>query len=298
MPQYGLTKKELNKHKLAPSKKFGQNFLVHKNTAENIASCARLQPEDTVLEVGVGLGALTLPLAARAKRVIGIEIDSGLVAYHEQEGDLPSNVTLIHGDILKLDFDELRKECQGKLKIVANLPYSISNPFLFTLIENKEHLESATVMFQKEVADRLLAAAGTKQYGIPTILLQSCASVEKLMTVKPAEFHPRPKIDSIVVRLQFSPVPERVQKLPAHDERLLSKIVRTTLGNRRKTLLNTMTAAQLFKDLAANDKARLKGLTEQVIREAGISPQIRAENLSLEDFVQLCIHATALLETE
>jgi 16S rRNA (adenine1518-N6/adenine1519-N6)-dimethyltransferase len=296
MAQYGQTKKELHKHKLAPSKKFGQNFLVNKHTAERIASCAQIISDDTIIEVGVGLGALTLPLATRAKKIYGIEIDSGLVTYHQEENDLPENVSLIHGDILKVDFQDLQDKCGSKLKIVANLPYSISNPFLFKLIENVHYLESATIMFQKEVADRLLAKTGTKQYGIPTVLLQSCGSVEKLMTLKPVEFHPRPKIDSVVVRLQFSPVPERVKKLQSHDRKLLSKIIRSTFGNRRKTLLNTMTAAQLFTSLNVTERHDVKELTEKVILNAGIAPSIRAENLHLEDFVKLAVVTEKILQ--
>jgi len=127
------TKESLRSYKLAPSKKFGQNFLVNENTANRIVFAGQVQPEDTIVEVGVGLGALTTPLAKQVHHVFGIEIDSGIIRYHEQEGDLPQNVTLIHQDILKTDFEALYSRIGSKLKFMANLPYSISNPFLFKL---------------------------------------------------------------------------------------------------------------------------------------------------------------------
>ncbi len=290
MTRYGQTRQTLHKHKLAPSKRFGQNFLVHRQTAESIVHAGKIQPNDTIVEVGVGLGALTIPLAEAAQNVIGLEIDSGIIKFHKDENDLPENVTLLHEDVLKVDFQDLIDRCDGPLKIMANLPYSISNPFLFRLIEHHDKIDWATIMLQKEVADRLMADPGNKQYGIPTVLLQSCASVKKLMTLKPGEFHPRPKIDSVVIRIQFSPKPKRVTSLPAYDHKLFRKIVRATFGNRRKTLLNTMSGANLFSSPSLKDKAEGKKLTEKVIIKAGISPGIRAENLTLEDFVELTIN--------
>ena len=204
MTVYQKTKQSLQKHSLAPKKRFGQNFLVHRKTAEAIVQAGGVGKDDSIIEVGVGLGALTIPLAHAAGHVFGLEIDSGIIRYHQEENDLPDNVTLMHEDVLKADFNALADRCGGMLKIMANLPYSISNPFLFKLIDNHERMAWATIMLQKEVAQRLLAHAGTKDYGVPTVLLQSCATVKPLMTLKPAEFHPRPKIDSVVVRIDFS----------------------------------------------------------------------------------------------
>ncbi len=297
MSQYGQTKQTLIKHKLSPSKRFGQNFLVNRRTAEAIVHAGKVTEKDVIVEVGVGLGALSLPLAAKAKHVFGFEIDSGLVTYHQEENDLPENFTLVHEDVLKTDFTMLKEKCGQCLKIMANLPYSISNPFLFKRIENHDLIDRATIMLQKEVADRLMAVPGTKQYGIPTILLQSCGSVERCMTLKPGEFHPRPKIDSVVVRIQFSPQPERVAALPNYNHKLFTKIVRSTLANRRKTLLNTMSNAQLFAPCSNGDKSAIKSLTEDVIRSTGISPGVRAETLSLEEFVELTIETEKTLKT-
>ncbi len=297
MTRYGQTKQTLHKHKLAPSKRFGQNFLVHRQTAEAIVHAAKVAPDDIIVEVGVGLGALTMPLANAAQHVFGLEVDRGIITYHSEENDLPENVTLIHEDVLKTDFQALRDRCRGRLKILANLPYSISNPFIFKMIDHHEDMESATIMLQKEVADRLMASPGTKEYGIPTVLLQSCASIVKCMTLKPGEFHPRPKVDSVVVHIRFTPKPERISKLPQYEHALLRKIVRATFGNRRKTLLNTMNSANLFASLAFEEKSEAKELTKEVILSAGISPSVRGEMLTLEDFVKLAVEAEKTLHS-
>ena len=206
------TKELLARHHLAPHKRLGQNFLVHSHTAQRIVDLAGLNPEDTVVEVGVGLGALTRPLSGVAARVIGVEADSGIIRLHEELQDLPENVRLVHADILKLNLAEL---CQdgARLKIVANLPYSISSPFLFHLIEHREHLHSAVIMLQKELGLRLSAQPGSKVYGAPTVLLAACADVEALLEVGPTEFHPQPQVDSLVLRLSFYPEPARLKPL-------------------------------------------------------------------------------------
>jgi 16S rRNA (adenine1518-N6/adenine1519-N6)-dimethyltransferase len=283
------TRASLEKHQLTPKKRFGQNFLVHERTAEAIVHAGRITSDDIIMEVGVGLGALTRPLARAARQVIGLEIDSGIIRLHQEEEDLPENVTLIHQDVLKADFNALSELCQGPIKIMANLPYSISNPFLFKLIENKEKMAWATIMLQKEVADRLTAQPGTKQYGVPTVLLAACATVTRLMTLKPAEFHPRPKIDSVVVRIDFDLQADRIKTLPPYDRLLLHRLVRGAFSQRRKTLLNTLSSAKILPLVAELEKAEIKQLTEAAIRRAGIAPTARAEDLTLEDFIQLTL---------
>lgn len=285
MTRYGATKRSLHEEDLAPKKQLGQNFLVHKATATAIARCGHIAPDDIIIEVGVGLGALTQPIAEQAHQVIGLEIDSGLVRFHKERQDLPENVTLLHQDILKADFTELQRLSKGPLKIMANLPYSISNPFLFKLIEHREKIDWATVMFQKEVADRLTAAPGTKQYGIPTVLLKSCATVKSLLTLKPAEFHPRPKIDSVVVRIEFSDTDQINNR--TYDWRLFQKIVRAAFSQRRKTLLNTLTSGGFFREKAKGDKQLEKQLTKDAIIQGNIDPGARAETLDLDHFIDL-----------
>jgi 16S rRNA (adenine1518-N6/adenine1519-N6)-dimethyltransferase len=271
------TRKLLKRQDLAPNKKLGQNFLVHERTPKRIVDLAGLHPEDRVVEVGVGLGALTRPLAAAAAKVIGLEADSGIIRLHRQQQDLPANVELIHADVLKVDFASLIEPGE-RLKIVANLPYSISTPFLFRLIDHAHLMDFAVVMLQKEVARRLMASPGCKEYGAPTVLLAACAEIKPLLAVNPAEFHPRPKVDSLVVRISFHPQPKRVQALGDFDRTLFSRVVHAAFGQRRKTLLNGLDSAGLVPDK--------KKLT-QCIEAAGIAPSVRAETLTLEDFVRL-----------
>jgi 16S rRNA (adenine1518-N6/adenine1519-N6)-dimethyltransferase len=268
----------LAEHHLAPSRKMGQNFLVHRQTAEKIVSLAEAGAEDTIVELGVGFGALTKPLASRVERVIGLELDSGIIRFHQQEGNLPGNVDLIHQDLLKADFRKLAEESGGELKIMANLPYSVSSPLLFKLMENREVMGWAVLMLQKEVADRLTAPVGSKEYSILTVLLGACASVTPLLRLGPEQFHPRPKVDSLVVRLTFSPPPERSRRLPPHDHQLLRKLVKAAFQQRRKTLLN---------GLASVWPALGKEQWQQLLAAADIPPAIRAERLALEEYVRL-----------
>jgi 16S rRNA (adenine1518-N6/adenine1519-N6)-dimethyltransferase len=277
------TRRSLQEHGLAPKKRFGQNFLIHPHTAEAIVVAADLQPRDRIIEVGVGLGALTRPLAKAVSHVFGYEIDHGIIRYHQEQDDLPANVTLIHQDILQADFGEMVKQCGDRLKIVANLPYSITNPFLFKLFDNSTMLHSVTVMVQKEVAERLMAKPNTKAYGVPTILLSSCASVQSLLTLKPGEFHPRPKIDSTVIRLDFQNKPNDL--VEPFDAALLQKVVRTAFNQRRKTLQNSLNAPHLFP--AEGPDLKKKSLLENAIVRAGISPLARPESLTLRNFLDL-----------
>lgn len=290
MTKYGrLTQNTLRNQQLAPKKSLGQNFLVNRHTAEAIVRAGEVVKTDNILEVGVGLGALTIPLAASACHVIGYEIDRGIIRYHEEKGDLPENVTLIHQDILKADFKEIAGQCGGSLKILANLPYSISNPFVFKLIDNAVFIEKATVMLQKEVADRLTASPSTKEYGVPTVLLACCATVIKKMTLKPAEFHPRPKIDSVVITIDFAGY-RHDQSNPAYDSydfNTLKKIVRTTFNQRRKTILKTLCDCGWLADPGQVARPALKGVIEAAIQKAGLSPTARPETLTVSDFISL-----------
>ncbi len=278
-------KNTLADHRLAPSKRLGQNFLIHRSTAEAIVAAAGFTGDDRVVEVGVGLGALTIPLANTVAAVTGIEIDQGLVRYHEDQQLLPPNVTLLHGDILRLDLSLLQKPPTGKLKIIANLPYSISNPFIFRLIELRESVDQVVVMLQQEVADRLQAVPNTKSYGIPTVLLGSCARVERLMSLDRSQFHPRPKIDSQVIRIRFFQ--------PQPDQRLFKNVrhlVRAAFANRRKTLLNNLLAAEgrtAAPGGGSTGREDVRKHLSQAIESLGLPPTVRGEALSVEQFQRL-----------
>lgn len=293
MCAYQNTKQNLSSHKLAPKKQFGQNFLVNQSTAEKIAGFAGYTQEDTAIEVGVGLGALTKPLSRMAGKVIGIEIDSGIIRFHNQEGDLEHNVQLIHRDVLKTDFNELYDLCEHKkLKIMTNLPYSISNPFLFKLIENRQLIDFAIVMLQKEVADRITAEVGTKDYGIPTVLLGATAQTTKLLTLKPAEFHPRPKIDSVVVKIDFN---RPHLSLSENETRIFTAVVRAGFSQRRKTIHNTLSSSLSLPEILPSDKKLKKELLKEILESAAIPTTARAETLSMADFQKIssCLSATS-----
>ena len=269
----------LKQHRLAPMKRFGQNFLVNKNIAEKIVRLAEINPDDTIIELGVGFGALTSHLAKICKKVIGLEIDSGIIRYHEEESILPDNVTLIHQDILQADFSKLAKEAGGRLKIIANLPYSISNPLLFKLAVHMDEIEWAVLMLQKEVARRLSANIGTKDYGILTVRMAACASAQKLLDLGPQHFHPRPKVDSQVMRITFDPKPARASALPNYDRNLFKTVVDAAFQQRRKTLVNALSSSSLL----GLDKKSIEGALAQM----QLDSRIRGERLQVEDFVAL-----------
>ena len=279
MPPDKNIKKILQQRKLAPKKRFGQNFLINKNISEKIVKLAGIGSDDTVIELGVGFGALTGYLAGICRKVIGLEIDSGIVRYHREEGNLPENVTLIHQDILLADFAELAEESGARLKIIANLPYSISNPLLFKLTEHMDKMEWAVLMLQKEVAQRLSAEIGTKDYGILSVRMAACASVKKLLDLGPQHFHPRPKVDSQVVKITFFPKPERAAALSAYDHLPFKNIVDAAFQQRRKTLINALSSSRLVEA----DKKMIEG----ALKKLGLDSRIRGERLSVEDFVAL-----------
>ncbi len=272
-------KEILRQQRLAPKKRFGQNFLTNKNISEKIVRLAEINPDDTILELGVGFGALTNYLAENCKRVIGLEIDSGIIRWHKEEGSLPDNVTLVHQDILQADFSKLAKEAGGRLKIIANLPYSISNPLLFKLTEHMDEMEWAVLMLQKEVAQRLSANIGTKDYGILTVRMAACASVRKLLDLGPQHFHPRPKVDSQVVRITFHPKPERARTLPDYDHTFFKIVVDAAFQQRRKTLVNALSSSNLVN----TDKKNI----EAALVQMKLDSRIRGETLQVEDFVTL-----------
>jgi len=269
-------------HGLAPSKKRGQNFLKHRATAQAIITQASFSENDHIVEVGVGLGALTLCLARSVLQVTGIEIDRGIVQYHEQERILPGNVELIHQDVLKTDFSALHNKIGTPLKIISNLPYSISNPFIFKLIDNRSAIDQVVILLQKEMADRLMAKPHSKEYGIPTILLQSCADVVGLMKVGAAEFNPRPKVDSLLIRIMFDH-----HKIPESLFGWLRNMVRASFSSRRKTVVNNLLASFPFPEGVTLTKPMKRKLIGEALEKTGLRGDIRAEDISIQEFKQL-----------
>lgn len=278
----GSTRQILEAYGLAPSKKRGQNFLVHHHTARKIVQKAAFLRGDHIVEVGVGLGALTICLAEEVARVTGFEIDRGIIGYHQTRKSLPDNVELVHADILKTDFALLQKEIGKPLKIISNLPYSISHPFVFVLIDNRRCIDQAVILLQKEVADRLQATPGTKDYGVPTILLQSCATVTGLMHIGPAEFHPRPQVDSSLIRVEF-----HHNGLSNESFSWLRATVRAAFSSRRKTIVNNLLSSLPLPHERYRDRTAKKQCILEILERASIRPETRAERIEIEQFQAL-----------
>ena len=276
-------KKILKSNELSPSKKRGQNFLVHQSTSERIVHLAGVTCEDSIIELGVGLGSLSIPIANTAKEVTGIEIDSGIIEFHQKNNLLPDNFNILHQDLLTLDFAKLAYQKGGPLKIMANLPYSISNPLLFKLLENTAHVDWAVLMLQKEVGERIASPAGSKVYGILSVLFSGVAKITKLMNIGPEQFHPRPKVDSVIVKIHFID-----QHLPQHNTKLLFKIVKAGFQKRRKTLLNSLSSATSF-DI---DKKTL----QECLAKADVSPSVRPERLTIHEFIAITNELETILE--
>lgn len=279
MPTRNATKTILKDRQLSPKKRFGQNFLVNPQTIEAIIDRAAPDPEDTIVEFGVGLGALTIPLARRVRRVIGIEIDAGIVKLHQEEQDLPDNVTLIHQDLLKSDFSHLYDLCGCPIKIIANLPYSISNPVIFKLIAHQDIVQSAVLMLQKEVADRLQAQPRTKEYGVLSVLLATCATIAPLMKIGPGQFHPRPKVDSMVVRISFLSQTEKEKLFPPYDYKLLHSLVKGAFQQRRKTLLNALASTGILN--------HGKDAIAEILHTADLDAKLRPDQLTTNQYITL-----------
>jgi 16S rRNA (adenine1518-N6/adenine1519-N6)-dimethyltransferase len=251
----------------SPRKALGQHFLIDPNIVRKILAAADVRPDETVLEIGPGLGALTRPLCEAATRVIAVEIDDRLVAHlHQTLHDCP-NLDLRRGDALNVRWDDL----PDRTVLVANLPYYVSSPLLFAALEGHRHWRRMVLMIQREVAQRLIAAPGTRDYGILSVLTRYRAEANLAFHVSPNCFRPRPDVGSTVVTFMSRerPAAEVV------DEALFIRVVRAAFAHRRKTLLNSLRDEGFAQDIVA------------ALRETGIDPSRRAETLALEEFARL-----------
>ena len=268
---------------LRPKKSLGQHFLLHPHQARRIVAALALQEEETVVEIGAGLGALTGFLAAAAHRVIALERDPELARFLAEDlfRQTPG-VEVICQDVLEFDFRRASQAAGRPLAVVGNLPYQITSPLLFTLVREAPALSRAVLMMQQEVGARLLAAPGTKDYGILSVLGQYHFRVARLFTLSPGNFFPPPQVDSVVVRLlPETPVPA------AREVEVLHRLVKTAFGHRRKTLNNTLVSqAAAFGLIPAQMRT--------LLAELNIDPQRRGETLSLAEFVELSNKVAAL----
>nr|WP_302594286.1 16S rRNA (adenine(1518)-N(6)/adenine(1519)-N(6))-dimethyltransferase RsmA [uncultured Acetatifactor sp.] len=267
----------LQRHHFTFQKKYGQNFLIDPNVLDRVVRAADITAEDCVLEIGPGIGTMTQRLAERAGKVAAVEIDRNLIPILEETLAPYPNVTIINEDILKLDLRQLAEEMwEGRpMKVVANLPYYITTPIVMGLLEGEALLHSITVMVQREVADRMQAGPGTKDYGALSLAVQYYARPEIVANVPPNCFLPRPNVGSAVIRLtRYEEPPVQVA-----DEKKLFALIRASFNQRRKTLANSL-----------GNAAGLKVSREQVtgaLEELGLPATIRGEALTLEQFAAL-----------
>jgi 16S rRNA (adenine1518-N6/adenine1519-N6)-dimethyltransferase len=273
---FGSPKTLLNRLGLRPRKAWGQHFLLYPHQARRIVAALGLTGSDIVVEVGPGLGALTVFLAQESHQVVALERDPALARFLGEElFPAPTKVKVLCQDVLAFDFLKLGQETGQALAVVGNLPYQITTPLLFKLIEEQAAISQAVLMVQQEVGDRLLASPGTKDYGILTVLAQYYFSLHRLFSLSPANFYPPPKVDSAMLRLR----PARPDP-PARNEAVLSRVVKAAFATRRKNLNNTLVA-----------QAAAFGLTRPemhaTLLELGIDSHRRGETLSLAEFVAL-----------
>ena len=257
-------------------KRLGQCFLVNLSVAKKIVEASNLSPSNTVLEIGPGLGALTIPLARTVKRVVAIEKDEELYSLLSNKlyKEKVTNVTLIHHDILKLNFGDLKEFFDHRIIILGNLPFNISSPLIGKLLHHYRCIDRAVLMFQREFAERLISQPGSKSYGAITVMLRYRARAKKLFKVSSGSFFPRPKVESMVVELDFKqPWP----RCPVDDERL-KRVVKPAFLQRRKILINAV--------LGAPEKWE-KDVILKALHLCGIAPSRRAETLSIDEYICL-----------
>ncbi|HWI23513.1 MAG TPA: 16S rRNA (adenine(1518)-N(6)/adenine(1519)-N(6))-dimethyltransferase RsmA [Lysobacter sp.] len=257
-----------------PAKKhLGQHFLHERGIIEKIVLAVNPQPGDRLVEIGPGQGAITFPLLDRHHALTVIEFDRDLIAPLTAAARAHGELTVIHRDVLEVDFTALAAEHVGQIRLVGNLPYNLSSPILFHALDHAAAIRDMHFMLQKEVVDRMAAAPGSKVYGRLSVMLQAYCAVTPLFKVPPGAFRPPPKVDSAVVRL----VPRAPETIGVADPRRFAQVVRAAFGQRRKTLRNA-----------------LNGVADSALIEAaGLRPDARAEQVDVAGFVRLANIAAA-----
>lgn len=270
------TQELVKKYNFRFSKSLGQNFLIDDSVLNDIVEGAEVNENDFIIEIGPGVGTLTAKLLMKAKKVTSIELDNDLIPILQEELGEHENFNLIHKDALKVDFNSLIGE-EKSVKLVANLPYYVTTPIIVKLLKDGYNFKSLTIMIQKEVAERINAEPNCKEYGALSVLVQYYCNTSIVRRVAPSCFIPRPKVESIVIRLDRLDKP----RVNSKDENIMFELVRAGFNMRRKTLWN---AAKSFK----LSKEKL----EEAFEKSGIDPKRRAETLSIEEFAYLadCIY--------
>lgn len=265
------TQELVKKYNFKFSKSLGQNFLIDESVLSDIVSGAEVNGDDLVIEIGPGVGSLTAKLLNKAKKVVSIELDNDLIPILTNElGDNP-NFTLIHNDALKVDFNEIIGD-EKSVKLVANLPYYVTTPIIVKLLKEGYNFNSLTIMIQKEVAERMNAEPNCKDYGSLSLLVQYYCDTKIIRKVAPSSFIPRPKVDSIVIKLDRL----KETRVKVKDEKLMFDIIRSAFNMRRKTLWNCTKFLGLSKENM-----------EKVFSMSNIDCKRRGETLTLEEFATL-----------
>lgn len=275
LSSHRATKDIVDKHGFKFSKSLGQNFLIDDNVIDKIIDGARVKEGDKVIEVGPGIGTLTREMAKRAEKVVAVEIDKNLIPILKETLADFDNTEVVNEDILKVDINKLvdEKLSGGPVKLIANLPYYITTPIVMKFLEEDIPVTDIVVMVQKEVADRMNAVPSTKDYGALSVAVQYYCDTEIVAKAPRHMFIPQPKVDSTVIGLHI----REERKYKADNEQLFFKTVKAAFGQRRKTLLNSLSSMGVL------DKAKIK----EVLAEAGIDEKRRGETLSIEEFANL-----------
>jgi len=255
-----------------PRKRFGQHFLCDQNVIQNIVAAIQPKPDDRLVEIGPGQGALTFPLLQQCQVLDAVELDRDLIAYLEQRAQPIGELIIHQSDVLDFDFSKLYKKGHP-LRVVGNLPYNISTPLIFHLLSYADLISDMVFMLQKEVAERLAAPAGSPHIGRLSIMVQYYCEVEVLFDVAPDAFYPPPKVDSSILQLK----PHKGKPYVAKNTKLFADIVKQAFGQRRKTLRKSL------KDL----------ISPQVWAQSNISSDLRPETLGVKEFVALANLADA-----
>lgn len=279
MPTLGCasgTRAVIEKYNLSIQKKFGQNFLIDDSALSKTVEAAGVTKEDTVLEIGPGIGTMTQYIAESAGKVIAVEIDRMLISILADTLSDYDNVKVINQDILKVDIESIVQEENGgkPIKVVANLPYYITTPILMRLLESELPIDSITVMVQKEVADRMAEKPGSKDYGALSLAVQYYTEPSLVQVVPPSSFIPQPGVDSAVIHLKCHKEPP----VEVADSKFMFSVIRSAFAQRRKTLSNGVANGNI-------------GINREQVTDAlskmGLNPSVRGEKLSLAEFAEL-----------
>lgn len=278
----GITKEIINKYNIRLTKSLGQNFLIDDNIVKRIADSACINSSDLIIEVGPGIGNMTRELASRAGRVVAVEIDSHLIPALSENLKEFSNVTIINKDIMKININETIRESFANagseitaVKVVANLPYYITTPIIMKFLEEKTVVELLVFMIQKEVAQRMTASPGGKDYGALSVVVQYYSNPEKAFDVSPNCFIPRPNVDSTVIKLDILKTPP----VELIDEDIFFRTIKASFGQRRKTLVNALSNSGYFN--------KTKEEIKEILKSMGVEEKRRGETLTIMQFAEL-----------